>query len=399
MIRTLAFVLALLVTVQSMAATAPSYSPKFGDAMAGVIQQKIVSRGFAANDPRFIATEAAIGTALTATATGLAAAAGAPLWATIAIGAVTAGAVALGISAVTQWIFNADGTATVPGTTSAPYNGQTWSDGMTATNIRLDTNGGPLFAGAVDSGLRVGGTLPFNFWWCGPHNELTCVLKPMTAAMLNGQAVAPVTASPSSLVSNVPQADMSLPASPQLLAQAVNNAWQRAAAQPGYQGMPFIASDPVTAADVSAWQSASPASYPTVGDMLSPAVNPATSAVAPLAAPGSQVQPGVNPGTSTAPSGTPQVNLGTDPVVPLPTLEATPTAQMILNPLLGLFPDLKSFVVPSHSSQCPKPSLSLFGRTMVMDGHCVLLDSVQPTLYAVMAAVWLMVAMFIILAA
>lgn len=188
---------------------------------------------------------------------------------------------------------------------------------------------------------------------------------------------------------------MSLPASPALVAQAANNAWQSAASQPGYQGLPFQASNPVTTADAQAWQAANPSSYPTVGDMLSPAVNPSTSAVSQPVAPGTVA----NPGTNTAPANTPQVNLGTDPVVPLPTLEGTPTGQMILAPILSLFPDLKSFVVPSHSAECPKPTLNLFGRALLLDGHCTLLETVRPTLYAVMAAVWLVIALFIILAA
>ena len=63
--RILILLMAALFSSQSMSAALPAYSPKFGNAMAGVVQQKVAARGFAANDPRFIATEAAIGTVLT----------------------------------------------------------------------------------------------------------------------------------------------------------------------------------------------------------------------------------------------------------------------------------------------------------------------------------------------
>jgi hypothetical protein len=112
--------------------------------------------------------------------------------------------------------------------------------------------------------------------------------------------------------------------------------------------------------------------------------------------------PAVNPNapTSTNPAASsPQVNLGPDPNIGAPALESTPTAQMILSPLLNLFPTLKNFVVPSHPSECPRPAITLFNKSLVLDCHCALLESVRPTLYAVMTFVWAVVALMIILAA
>jgi hypothetical protein len=197
------------------------------------------------------------------------------------------------------------------------------------------------------------------------------------------------------------------------LARVVDSAWARAAAQPGYQGLPYSATQPVTAADAAAWQAENPSEAPTLGDVLLPASLPGASTV-PVSTTVSVSQlPSTDPATGgttdPAPTGTQNVNVvnvptvrvewGVDPAVGTPSLEQTPTASSILSPLLNLMPSLRTFVVPSHSSVCPKPAFSMFGRQIVMATHCAMLDDVKPTLYAVMAFVWLMLGAFIILRA
>jgi len=93
------------------------------------------------------------------------------------------------------------------------------------------------------------------------------------------------------------------------------------------------------------------------------------------------------------------VNLGTDPGIGAPTLETTPTAQAILNPVFNLLPSFRNFVVPAHSGACPKPSMTIFNKYMVMDAHCTVLENIRPTLYAVMFFVWLLLGALIVLAA
>ncbi len=429
--RMILALLIVLVPLRGMTATLPAYSPKFGNAMAGIVAEKVASEGFASNDPRFVATESAIGTALTGVASGLAVAAGLPLWATIAIGAVAAGAVALGIGALTQWYFNSDGTVTSGSSLSGSMSlgGPYWgcsgggvfvesasSSSACAEALLLANAAYPQYApetlGAEYAGYPTAtqdlfyveangnpqaGNIGSTYFSSGASATCasgqvyttSCIAAPSTGAS------APVAQSISDAVASVPDSDMTLPANPALVAQAVNNAWQAAAAQPNYPGLPFSNSNPVTVADVQAFQSSNPSAYPSVGDMLAPAVDPSTSAVAQPVAPGTVASPGIN----AAPAGSAQVNLGADPGIGAPNLEATPTAQMILSPILNLFPDLKSFVVPSHSSECPKPTMTLFGKTLVLDEHCTLLEAVRPTLYAVMAFVWSVIGLFIILAA
>jgi hypothetical protein len=200
--------------------------------------------------------------------------------------------------------------------------------------------------------------------------------------------------------------------SPEALASVVDKAWQLAASQPEYQGLPYGVTQPVTTAEVAAWQTENPALAPTLGDMLVPAVAPgvATIPISPTVM--ISPNPGTNPNpgnTDPAPVGIANVNVvntptvrvdfGSDPGVATPSLESTPTAQSILAPLLNLMPSLRSFVVPSHSSVCPKPSFSIFERQIVMSAHCAMLDDNKPTLYAVMAFVWLMLGTAIILKA
>jgi hypothetical protein len=200
------------------------------------------------------------------------------------------------------------------------------------------------------------------------------------------------------------------PVSSPLLASMADAAWRNAASQPGYQGLPYSVTNPVTSADVATWTAANPSAAPQLDDLLRPAQNPTTDPAGVPISPTVQVSnpdpaPGGNSNVNVV--NTPNVNVinkvtvdfGTDPNVAAPSLETTPTAQMILTPLLNLFPTLKNFVVPSHSSECPKPTMHLFGKELVLDGHCTLLESVRPTLYQVMAAVWVIVALFIVLAA
>lgn len=200
--------------------------------------------------------------------------------------------------------------------------------------------------------------------------------------------------------------------SPEVMAQLVDKAWQNAASQPNYQGLPYSATQPVTPAEASTWQNENPGLTPTLGDLLVPAVAPGTVAV-PIS-PDVTVSPNPNPGPGTsdptpAPAGTTNVNVvnvptvrvewGADPGIGAPTLEQTPTALAILTPLLNLMPSLRNFAVPSHTSVCPKPTFNMFEKQIVMQAHCAVLDDVKPTLYAAMAFVWLMLAAFIILRA
>jgi hypothetical protein len=203
--------------------------------------------------------------------------------------------------------------------------------------------------------------------------------------------------------------------SPESLARLVDQIWQRAAQDPNYQGLPYSFADPVTQAELQPWAEQNPMAVPTVADMLAPASNPGTNEVpvSPTAYPGTNPAPGTDPvpspgtGSNVNVVNTPNVNvvnkisvdLGADPGIQSPDLEQSPEAWQIFDPVMQSVSSMFYFGVPNHPSECPKPSFDMFGKTILMDGHCNLLDSVKPTLFSVMGAVWVCIGVFIILAA
>ncbi|MFM0318158.1 hypothetical protein PQR36_25005 [Paraburkholderia nemoris] len=199
------------------------------------------------------------------------------------------------------------------------------------------------------------------------------------------------------------------------LANLTNATWSQAASQPGYQGVPYSVTQPITAADVAPWAQTNPQSVPNIGDLFRPAADPGVSTVT--------ISPTVQPGDASAPSpgsspsatpgndvnvvNTPNVNvvnkvsvdLGADPGVQSPTLEATPTISMILSPLLNLLPDLKSWAVPAHGASCPEPSFTVLGHSYTMTAQCDLAEANRTAVYSAFAAMFTLAALFIVLRA
>lgn len=187
------------------------------------------------------------------------------------------------------------------------------------------------------------------------------------------------------------------------MAFMVNTLWQKAAADPTYSGIPYSATQPVTAADVQTWAQANPSSYPTVASLVAPVTDVTTGFVpSTTTATGTTTTPatGSTPstGTNSGQNGT-VINLGVDPNIGAPTLEAIPTASAILSPILNLFPSFKNFVVPSHTAICPTPTFDAFGKHFVMDTHCTLFEQQRSTLYSTMVLAFMLVAIFIVLSA
>lgn len=431
------------------AAAIPAYSGRMNDAVAAVVAKKAQQRGFAANDPRFGATMAGLGSAATTVAVGVGTAVAAgtavawlPLLAAAGLAAVVGGGVSLAADGLYQWLFNSDGSVSTQdsGSLAALSVGA-----LSFTSANCGGNGGPVWASSVD-GVGAGcAALSYAAWGGDPSAPVysviscdagSCLIRRQPSiyssepfdftvlvssgtssyecasgvhgpagcmAVAGGGAPAISNASPTDAISNIPDAELSKPLNPVLLAEAANRLWQQAAAQPGYAGLPYDLYNPVTASDAATWAAENPAFAPTVGDAIAPVASGAT---APLpqgvsvpipSASGTAVNPVTNPGIN--PSSQPLSNLGADPGIGTPTLESTPTASAILAPVLGLMPSLRNFVVPSHSAVCPAPSGDFFGTAFVLDGHCSLLEDVRPTLSLVMAAVWLMVSTLVVLRA
>jgi len=432
-----------LLFVPVFASAAPAFSAKMGQAVGGVMERKAIQRGFAANDPRFTSAVAATGAVLTAAATGVVAAAGAPLWVTVGLGALAAGAVSLALDAAVTWYFNGDGTVTYSGGTGSagnygqltvgqPYwstcSYQPWQQschsGATpaaaAQGYWLEItwgsgsyqNWGPPFSQCqiVDSisaqcwdpanknnslqSLYLQQNSPYGCDSGFSYSSGRC--KTLTAP--NSPPPGQQTKKPELAADDLTAEQKALPVNPKIIADIANQAWQQAAAQPGYQGLPYSYTDPVTVADVQAWQASNPGSYPSVGDAVSSAVNPSTGTV-PVTTPGQVTNP--TPGIPTAPEGTPKLDLGIDPGIGSPNLEATPTGSQILAPITGLMPDLKNFQVPSHQGECPKPEfdIAVLHTRVRMDAQCTLFEGVRGPLYNGSLVAWIIAALFIVLSA
>ncbi|MDT0358118.1 hypothetical protein RJO15_20185 [Herbaspirillum huttiense F1] len=220
--------------------------------------------------------------------------------------------------------------------------------------------------------------------------------------------------------------DLAAPLPTQPIADIANAAWRSAAGSSGYDGLPYDASNPITTGDVSNWQSSHPDYWPTVGDFVTPQqatpVDPGTGNVTnPIpssgpvssspassspfglptsSSPQSSVDPSSSaPNTGSNPSTQPLENLGPDPGIGAPSLEPIPTATQIIAPTRNIFPTLQSFVVPSVDVQCPTWTVPVFGKDIAFKDHCPLLEQSRSSLYAAMAVVYALLALFIVLRA
>lgn len=431
-------------------ASAAAYAPvKVSNAVSGVIEQKLVNRGFAANDPRFAATIQTSGNIISVAAGAGAAAIvvgtiTAPAWVTAMVAAGVAAAVGYAVTlaydGITQWLFGSDSSqvnvVVAEGSTSAPgplvlggpywstnysYSStpegavnSSWADGVTVSKIQCSKPTSTLDYTQVQcTSVGTASWLPPNFTvdtnpvW---HNSGSPYAS-STGSYKNGVGIFPApdtgtgtggktgAMSMQAAIDQLSDGEKAKALNPALVAGIANQAWEKAAQAPGYQGLPYSYNDPITAADAAAWQSSNPGSWPSVGDFVTPFPNGSTGTSPSnppftLPKPGEAVNP-VNPGTGS------QVNLGSDPGIGAPTLEPTPTGAQILAPITGLMPDLKNFQVPSHQGECPKPEfdIAVLHTHVRMDAHCTLFEGVRGLLYNGSLVAWIIAALFIVLSA
>ncbi|MRW91031.1 hypothetical protein GJ699_13630 [Duganella sp. FT80W] len=430
--RAFVFLFCLMLTISEAHAQAVA----LGQEIASVIKWKAAARGFAANDPRLGAAVGAVGGAVAEIAAGAVIAGTAPAWGAVLATAALSAAVGYGINALAGWLFNKDGTVTVTGA-KPPTSGQEayyWSVfpgnvvvtgtnlestaqsaimqsecGASSCNNNLTWNSIGISSRTIGSwfaGLGQTYTYTYDGYWSKPGTSSTwprtvsVTGSPFPYEKIGSGTQIPVT-DPAGGTTTKPVADAlndltpdqkSKPLEPKVVADIADAAWRDAASKPDYAGIPYSISDPVIAADVTAARAANPSqAVATVGDLTQP-----ISSTNPLSEPATS--PTLNPGTNPAAS-QPLVNLGIDPVIGSPQLEATPTGADILRPLTGLMPDLKNYKVPDHVGECPKPTFELFGKSIKMDGQCSLFEDIRGQLYNAMIVVFLLIAMFIVLSA
>ena len=169
-----------------------------------------------------------------------------------------------------------------------------------------------------------------------------------------------------------------LPLTPASVASIINAMFARAANVPGYEGLNYF---PITAADVT--------------QALGNAAVPLSSLVTAVA-----VVPGTGTGVGNPPvPGVTSIDLGPNPGIPPPTLEGIPTAAQIMAPIFDLFPSLRNFQTPGHTSQCPAFAVPFFGETISTTKHCELLESQRLPLGAAALAGWSIAVLIIVLGA
>jgi hypothetical protein len=63
-----------------------------------------------------------------------------------------------------------------------------------------------------------------------------------------------------------------------------------------------------------------------------------------------------------------------------------------------MLPDLRGYSPSSHTGECPRPTIELYG-THVLDAHCILIDDNKAIIQAAMLLAWALIALFIVLSA
>lgn len=429
-------------------------------AMGGIISDATASRGYNATDPRTYATLRAVGvSAASGVATagaGLLIGGTAPAWGTVLAVAAVGGAVSYGVSvgldSAVKWAFGTNATTPITVTNS----GSLSSGGVTAGQPCYQVNGNycsfspqealtqavlsttfftdittmnltPVSSGtSYNNGLRYTASISGHRSDQNPNNIYTnyttyyihylpaSISCPPGTVAVSGSCVTSQLskyAAPSgdSQAVNLTNAINALTAaqkqqavSYEAMALMINENWKKAAAQPGYSGVPYSVTSPVTAQQVQTWAQANPTVYPTVNELTLPVTNSPTGfAPSTTTSPSTPINPATNTTspTSTNSSTQPESNLGPDPNIMVPTLEPTPTAQMILSPLLSLMPDLKAYTVPGHTGVCPTPTFDVFGSSIVMNHHCSLFEQQRAAIYAAGLLAFMLAAVFIVLSA
>jgi hypothetical protein len=187
--------------------------------------------------------------------------------------------------------------------------------------------------------------------------------------------------------------DLNATLSASTAAALLNKLWQKAASMPGYKGQPYSPTNPVTAPEIDPVYD--PISNPTpnpkavplpkIGDLLEPLINPTTKN--PTGDPYISPTPDENaPEVQNLPENQPSTSPGTKPLdlthpdVNEPTLEKTPTAQSILDPLLNIIPQFHIGSISHVVGVCPVVTFDLdsqwgaMGGTWTINQHCIMFE-------------------------
>lgn len=426
-------------------------------AVGGIVNQHVAANGYSSSDPKTYQTLRGMGTAavsgVAAAGAGVLIAGSSIAWGSVlaiaVVGSVISYGVSLGLDQLTKWIFSSNGVTPIV----APYastnqlingsvavcNGGFSGAGTCATSqadlaayLANKTCGTASNCGVIscpslsypNPGICIGSknfdntgqpiyyVMAFFGTSNGVYTGSTCPAGQISAA----NACVPITTK--TTATKIPLATAVAELSPQALAQPVdyasmalmiNKLWKDAAAQSGYQGIPYDATNPVTSTEVQTFAQANPASYPTVAALTAPIGGAGSAAVTSGLAPSTTISPTtpvtpavpVNPPTTTviAPPA-PTTDLGVDPNIRF-VPPVAPTAQSILDPILNMLPGWRTATF-TQDGTCPKPTFNFapfMNLTVTMESHCNLLEQNRALISSIMAGVWLLIAALIVLSA
>lgn len=453
-------VLAVFFAAISNASAQSTVDPAYANmqrAVGGIVNQHVAANGYASSDPRTYQTLRAMGTAavsgVAAAGAGVLIAGSSIAWGSVlaiaVVGSVISYGVSLGLDQLTKWIFSSNGVTPVivPATTANQLlNGSVavcsggFTGGGTCATSEADLmayyankvcGANPINCGVVPchpsanpksvcigltntdaSGQPIYYTLSFYTPSSGVFTGASCPVGQISSANACVPLITNTTAT------KIPLATAVSGLSPQALAQPVdyasmalmiNKLWKDAAAQSGYQGIPYDATNPVTSTEVQSFAQANPASYPTVAALTAPIGGAGSAAVTSGLAPSTTISPTapvtpavpVNPPTTTviAPPA-PTTDLGVDPNIRF-VPPVAPTAQSILDPILNMLPGWRTATF-TQDGTCPKPTFDFapfMNLTVTMESHCNLLEQNRALISSIMSGVWLLIAALIVLSA
>jgi hypothetical protein len=456
-----ALFLSILTQIGAPARALSPFPGSFNNLMTQTMEARGLRMGFVATDPRILATVEGMGDAAAGMATDVAvgAAAGTALtWGAVILGAVIIGAgvyylasdhknsvkcdsltdcvmsllsgsghASLDAGSVGYWttagVFNVTVRCSEPSACAefhasymasqstsysyavsglTQYSSSQWNYNIVRTTLNCSTSCTSTTAGTVthNNGTYTGPTCASGVASYSGSNASTIKCFDLTPN--------PVHSNPLALPDALAPSELAKPMDPSLAALTANKLWQRAAAQPGYAGIPYSVTDPITTADMTKIQTASPSTWPTLGDLDAPvaqgAVTGTTLTHVPLPANGTKTatDPGYVPAPAkgTNPSTQPLENLGTDPGVSAPDATSeTATATSIVDPLFNWFPSISGMNLSVPSGSCPTDSFDIWGKHLVLDQHCAFFEQYRAVIAAAMLAVWTMAAAVVLLRA
>lgn len=424
-------------------------------AVGGIVNQHVAANGYSSSDPKTYQTLRGMGTAavsgVAAAGAGVLIAGSSIAWGSVlaiaVVGSVISYGVSLGLDQLTKWIFSSNGVTPVivPATSTnqllngsvAVCNGGFSGAGTCATStadlaayylgkypassgykviscplpaypnpgicigvVTYDNLGQPIYTVkqfiGTSNGTYTGATCPVG--QISSANSCVPIITNTTATKIP-LATAVSELSPQALAQPVDYASMAL---------MINKLWKDAAAQSGYQGIPYDVANPVTSTEVQSFAQANPAVYPTVAALTAPIGTAGSAAV------GSGLSPSTtwslsnvvtanqinSPTTTTLAPPSATTDLGVDPNIRFVPPDA-PTAQSILDPILNMLPGWRTATF-TQDGTCPKPVFNFapfMNLTVTMESHCNLLEQNRALISSIMSGVWLLIAALIVLSA